>query len=318
MCGKKHNIIHNGVSVLLPCQKNRSYILFEDLFNKEEGAEKERWFNAIYIFIERTPFKKEHGTRLKWYFYYETTTNVPLGDLNINVFQLMKQYPYQVVERIDQIMINLSDAFPSLADHFCKDLLTDDYFRLLYCESNNRIAEVESIVSALKKCDYIEICDGVKGSGDTEYRISIEGWRHIADIKRKTSFYKYGFIAMSFSNDAAYIENVLKKAITEAGYEPRIFKDYEHNNYIMPEIFSEIHKSRFVVVDITIPNYGAYYEAGYAQAIGKEVIVCCKSEIFNDPDKKPHFDIAQKSMIIWNDEADLLSRLIRRIEATIQ
>lgn len=74
----------------------------------------------------------------------------------------------------------------------------------------------------------------------------------------------------------------------------------------------EISRSKFVVVDITYPNYGAYYEAGYAEALGKEVIICCR-----DTDFKPHFDIAQKSAIVWKDENDLEERLYRRIEATV-
>ena len=38
--------------------------------------------------------------------------------------------------------------------------------------------------------------------------------------------------------------------------------------------------------------------------------------MFNS-DKKPHFDIAQKSSIVWKDEEDLENRLYRRIEATV-
>ena len=72
------------------------------------------------------------------------------------------------------------------------------------------------------------------------------------------------------------------------------------------------------MVDITYPNYGAYYEAGYAQALGKEVIVCCRKDNFDNPNTRPHFDIAQKSMIIWSNNEDLVSRLKRRIEATIK
>lgn len=65
-------------------------------------------------------------------------------------------------------------------------------------------------------------------------------------------------------------------------------------------------------MDITYPNYEAYYEAGYAEALGKEVIICCRDVNF-----KPHFDIAQKSAIVWKDEDDLEERLYRRIEATV-
>ncbi len=99
-----------------------------------------------------------------------------------------------------------------------------------------------------------------------------------------------------------------------------VIDEKEHNNQIVPEILYEISRSKFVVVDITVPNYGAYYEAGYAQALGKEVIVCCKDSSFRSKSKKkkPHFDIDQKSMIVWKDEEELIDRLKRRIEATVK
>jgi len=179
--------------------------------------------------------------------------------------------------------------------------------------------EMASCFSALLDIEYIELAQEYKQDvNKNRYRISFNGWKHIAELNKNESISNYGFIAMAFSDDVAYIERVFKQAIQEAGFEPRIIKDKEHNNYIMPEIFHEIRRSKFLVVDVTKQNYGAYYEAGYAQALGKEVIVCCKKEVFDDPQKKPHFDIAQKSMIIWTDENDLLYRLKRRIGATVK
>lgn len=178
--------------------------------------------------------------------------------------------------------------------------------------------EINGIFSVLMDSKYIEL---VPNNSNNEYvkecRITLAGWKRVAELRKTNELSKQGFIAMSFDPQVKYIEDCFKKAISEAGYKPQIIKDKEHNNYIMPEIFYEIKQSRFVVVDITKPNYGAYYEAGYAQALGKEVIVCCKKEVYDNPDTKPHFDIAQKSMIIWKDEEDLIARLKNRIIATV-
>jgi len=35
-------------------------------------------------------------------------------------------------------------------------------------------------------------------------------------------------------------------------------------------------------MDVSFPNYGAYYEAGYAIGKGKQVIICCSAERFKD------------------------------------
>lgn len=103
-----------------------------------------------------------------------------------------------------------------------------------------------------------------------------------------------------------------------------------------------IRESRFLILDITEPNFGAYYEAGYASGLGKEVIVCCKKEIFDkknficphlekikEEDKetlskedckyyskalRPHFDIAQKQTLVWEDEGDLTKKLTEWIK----
>ena len=128
---------------------------------------------------------------------------------------------------------------------------------------------------------------------------------------------RQGFIAMSFGEETRSIREAFRQAITEAGYAVRIIDEKEHNNQIVPEIFYEIQRSKFVVVGVSVPNYGAYYEAGYAQALGKQVIICCREAEFHEKDKRPHFDIAQKSMIVWTDEEDLIARLKRRIEATV-
>ena len=72
-------------------------------------------------------------------------------------------------------------------------------------------------------------------------------------------------------------------------------------------------------MNVSFPNYGAYYEAGYAIGKGKQVIICCSAERFKDRNyrKRPHFDIAQKSMVIWNTREELVEKLKKRIEATV-
>lgn len=123
---------------------------------------------------------------------------------------------------------------------------------------------------------------------------------------------------MSFSDETRDISQIFSESIKESGYTPMRIDQKEHNNQIVPEILHEISKSKFLVIDLTYPNYGAYYEAGYALGLGKEVIACCRKKEFDDPKKKPHFDLYQKNMVVWTDLDDLKQRLIRRIEATIK
>jgi nucleoside 2-deoxyribosyltransferase len=122
------------------------------------------------------------------------------------------------------------------------------------------------------------------------------------------------FIAIKFAGNEERIQ-AIQKAIVEAGYEPRIMNEYETNNWIMPEIFHQIKISKFVVVDLSVRCDGAYYEAGYAYALGKEVIhIYDKREEENNP---LHFDVAQKSTVIYNNYEELVEKLVNRIRATV-
>ena len=71
----------------------------------------------------------------------------------------------------------------------------------------------------------------------------------------------------------------------------------------------------FVVVDLSIRCDGAYYVAGYAYAFGKEVIHIYDKR---EEEKNPlHFDVAQKSTVIYNDYDELVIKLVNRIKATV-
>ena len=87
--------------------------------------------------------------------------------------------------------------------------------------------------------------------------------------------------------------------------------EVQHNELITPELLKHIRDSKFVVVDLTHQNNGAYFEEGYAMGLGKPVIQLCKRET------QLHFDIAQKNTIMWTTEDDIPEQLQNRIAATI-
>ena len=79
-------------------------------------------------------------------------------------------------------------------------------------------------------------------------------------------------------------------------------------------MLKEIKDSRFVVAELSHHNNGAYYEAGYALGLGKEVIhICEKSKLKSGL----HFDVAQVNTLVYNSIDDIPRLLKKRIEATI-
>lgn len=120
------------------------------------------------------------------------------------------------------------------------------------------------------------------------------------------------FIAMQFSKEMTKARREIESAIKQCGYKPVLMDEKQHNNQIVPEMFFEIKKSKFVVADLTGNRGGVYYEAGYATALNKEVILTCKKN-----KQKPHFDVAQINIIFWSSEDEIKEMLVKRIEATI-
>lgn len=119
------------------------------------------------------------------------------------------------------------------------------------------------------------------------------------------------FIAMSFGDTLLKARKSIANVVRDFGYEPMFIDAKEHNNQIVPEIFSEIEKAEFVISDLTEQKRGVYLEAGYAMALKKQVILSCEKEDF----KNNHFDVSQINTIVWSDENDLENRLRERIKA---
>lgn len=265
--------------------------------------------NSIVEKVLYEPFNKSHK---RWDFYYDETEAECSDDTKINIFTLLKDYPENFIDILNKALLNLARRYPSFGEEF---FVHNSNYRLFY-PTNGTYDEAEGILQMLAQMGYVIS----KGKWKTA-SISAEGWKKIESLQKKRIELKQGFVAMRFGPITADIREGFRQAIINAGYTMRAIDEKEHNNQIVPEIFHEIDRSKFVVVDVTYPNYGAYYEAGYAYGLGKEVIVCCSKEAFENKDGKferPHFDISQKSMVIWNDIEDLKTRLTKRIQATVK
>ncbi|MDD6572177.1 MAG: hypothetical protein PUF12_07340 [Thermoflexaceae bacterium] len=294
----------------LICNKGFQCTIHSDLyFGDDEDVIKR--FNMIYAFLLKNHMLTTEKGKREYKFFYQESTKMEIIDdaTKVNVARLMMNYPEEFMEKMDAALINLSIEY---RDYGMAIYPGYELFRTLYCNMMQYSAdetETSGVLDMLADLNYLNKND------NNVYEISADGWKHIYEMKKNKSS-NHGFMAMSFRNETQKISNAFKSAISKCGYEPRRIDEKEHNNQIVPEILYEIRKSKFVVVDITYPNYGAYYEAGYAEALGKQVIICCRSKEFNG-ENKPHFDIAQKSAVVWDSEEELEERLIRRIEATV-
>jgi hypothetical protein len=153
----------------------------------------------------------------------------------------------------------------------------------------------------------------LRGNFDANHaQVTAQGFIHASETPVGGSV--SGFIAMWFdrSMETARTDG-LERAIRFAGYEPVIVSGVEHINKIDDEIVSQIRKSKFLVADFTGHRGGVYFEAGFAMGLGLPVFWTCRADHL----AQLHFDIRQYNCIDWANDADLATRLQRRIEAVI-
>lgn len=91
-----------------------------------------------------------------------------------------------------------------------------------------------------------------------------------------------------------------KPAVEETGFDLRILRDVLHAGLIDNQLRVEIRKSRIMLADLSHNNNGAYWEAGFAEGLGKPVIYLCEKNIFNNKRKRPHFDTNHHTTVIWD------------------
>lgn len=292
-----------------------SFFIGNEILGLEDESLKSKLFNLITELISQKRKWVSEKKDFDWFFIYQQN---PSSEYEVphcvNLFDLMNSYPSNIVEHVSRALLCISNRFPNVGQRIAMNPTYPLIQRFLFCASNKKENEAVAIIRYLHNLNLIE------GNIQTPMpivSITFDGWERIDELTKRLAEVNQGFIAMSYSEEAKPILETFRTAIQESGFDARIIGEKEHNHQIVPEMFFEIERSKFMVVDVTHQNYGAYYEAGYAQALGKEVIVCCSKEVFDDPKKKPHFDIAQKPIIIWTDFEDLKARLIRRIQATV-
>ena len=295
--------------IFVKCKEGFSLYVSDEIYDLPN----ESFSKISNLIYERLLNNQGTGDEIEYFYYEEHESTIQTNSKLINVAPLLATYPNNVIERTERSLLNFSHIYPSFGDQIGLDYLD---IKAAFCSGDYYETEFTGITNFMIELGYL-----FKPRVDSNiFVITAKGWQKIEELKKKTLEVNQAFVAMSFSDETREIRSAFKKAIERCGYLPVFIDEKEHNNQIVPEIYYEISRSKFVVVDVTFPNNGAYYEAGFAQGLGKQVIVCCKKSIFDGGSQdviKPHFDISQKSMVLWENEQDLVERLIRRIQSTI-
>lgn len=235
-------------------------------------------------------------------------------------------YPKTFSEKIDLIMLYFGSHIKHIGENIKIEkqtlysiLFVDrfDYDNLggkLDRDEHVMESQAEYMLDYLQKREYIEkksLSKWFNSDESVEIKLLPEGYARIDILQKNTSNGKNVLVAMEFGDKTKLLREAIRKGITDAGYLAIFIDEVQHNDFITLELLKYIKNSRFVVVDLSDKNNGAYFEEGYAMGLGKQVIQLCRCDV------NLHFDIAQKNTIMWKEEDDIPEKLKNRIIATI-
>lgn len=246
---------------------------------------------------------------------------------HITLEQIQNWYPKIFAEKTDKILLYLAQR----SNYDGEDIkLSKKEATLLFfmyndpCFNNDWDFEFKYYLNFFAKNGYfdgfedIDLLEYVDAIDDTENSIAItlspKALERVYELQKTQANNKKVFVAMKFGAETDALRVKIKEGIVNAEFEPIIMDEIEHNHQIVPEMLYQIKNSRFVIAELSHHNNGAYYEAGYALGMGKEVIHICKKDELKSG---LHFDVAQVNTIVYENIDELPNRIFKRIKATI-
>ena len=159
------------------------------------------------------------------------------------------------------------------------------------------------IIGSTSRAQFDAIVQGAKEKrlfiGTINIALSLDGWEKYESIKKGRLGYG-AFMAMKFGDPELNqaLDKCFKPAVNDTGFNLKKLDDEPKAGLIDNRMREAIKTSRFMIADLTHQNLGAYWEAGYAEGLGKVVIYTCKEQNKD----KIHFDTSHHTTIFWDVE----------------
>lgn len=197
------------------------------------------------------------------------------------------------------------------------DRLPIDFFTIIGAPSPEMAGEIVRELGLRGQLTATESSAMGRPTDFLSVNLSLSGWESYELEQRGKSAGSLGFIAMKFGDVALdrLVAEVLKPGIQSAiGYRVVDLRDVSQAGLIDNILRAQIRDSAFVLVDLTHDNSGAYWEAGYAEGLGKPVIYLCERSKFDAA--KTHFDTNHSTTVIWEEDAE--ASFLEQLVATVR
>jgi hypothetical protein len=160
------------------------------------------------------------------------------------------------------------------------------------------------------------LSEAMGNPGRAYANLTFSGWEYYNQLKRGAIDSRKAFMAMEYGDSQLdkIVEEHFKPAVACTGFELYRLDQKPKAGLIDDRLRVEIRNSRFLISDLTHENSGAYWEAGYAEGLGKPVIYTCKKKKFEED--KPHFDTNHHLTITWDEKE--IQKAVESLKATIR
>jgi len=119
------------------------------------------------------------------------------------------------------------------------------------------------------------------------------------------------FVIMKFGDEvlnSAYV-SVIKPVAKKFHLSCIRVDEIPDSGKISDQILEKIAESKYIVADLSGARPNCYYEAGFAHALGKEIILTIRDG------ESAHFDLQGHRFIQWKTESDFKRQLTKRLKA---
>lgn len=222
--------------------------------------------------------------------------------LSYNFDEILKQdYLPNPAEQMDKLLLWVGNNQKSAGEGM-RFPLSD----ALGVMGGQRDSDVVFMIQELHEAGYVSE-PRVKNQGASCMRLTLKGWKLFQKLKQGEFDSRKAFMAMPFgeSDLDSFFRDHWKPAVKEAGFDLMRVDEKPEAGSITNRMRVEILTSKFVLVELTKSNSGAYWEAGFADGLGKPVIYLCNEDFANKKgtykdDGGIHFDIAHEQSVYWN------------------
>ncbi|MGJ0534438.1 MAG: hypothetical protein ACR65W_14475 [Methylocystis sp.] len=174
-------------------------------------------------------------------------------------------------------------------------------------------SDLEWVLASLVNQDLLQD----RGSSLQSFRgnLTALGWERFEELQRAHVSSNYAFFARQFKNadlDKVY-ESCLRPAVQQTGFDLRTVP--QRAGPIDAIIEDDIRRCKFLIADLSDDNAGAYWEAGFAEGLGKPVIYLCRKTV-DGKEKKTHFDTDHRHTVRW--DLSSLDETAQQLKAVIR